>query len=217
MANGNNQEEQLKPSEMSVEDLPDVRAFQDEFTRSFMKSTEEVADNLYPFESGTGLYEMWIPGGTVISKNSYTLESEETFESFLTGIENNNGSESSLQMTFNNFDKIEFVEEYLDSVKNQADEDIVFEKTEDSNKDIYMGKLESSSDNSFGETMSYAIFIQNKSGDGSAQIFYTTSCSEGSDVECTELVDDEENKLTKIAASFNFLNTNSKEEDKDEQ
>lgn len=56
---GKENEKDIKPSEMKAEDLPDVRALQDEFTRSFIESTEEVEPGYYSFLSGrsvTGCY-----------------------------------------------------------------------------------------------------------------------------------------------------------------
>lgn len=47
--------------DMDPKKLPDVMAFQDEFTRGFMKSTKEVEDGYYLFESGTGGYTMLYP------------------------------------------------------------------------------------------------------------------------------------------------------------
>jgi len=43
------------------EKLPDTIAFQDEFTREFIKSPEEVEDGYYLFESKTGGYTMLFP------------------------------------------------------------------------------------------------------------------------------------------------------------
>ncbi|WP_164218653.1 hypothetical protein [Virgibacillus sp. YIM 98842] len=48
-------------SEMDPAELPDVIAFQDDFTREFMSSLEEVEDGYYLFESKTGGYTMMYP------------------------------------------------------------------------------------------------------------------------------------------------------------
>ncbi|MDL4840514.1 hypothetical protein QQS35_08660, partial [Aquibacillus sp. LR5S19] len=41
--------------------LPETKAFQDEFTREFMDSTEEVKDGYYLFRSKTDGYTMLFP------------------------------------------------------------------------------------------------------------------------------------------------------------
>ncbi|WP_164219225.1 hypothetical protein [Virgibacillus sp. YIM 98842] len=48
-------------AEMDPSELPDVIAFQDDFTREFMGSLEEVEDGYYLFESKTGGYTMMYP------------------------------------------------------------------------------------------------------------------------------------------------------------
>ena len=45
----NNGDQDIKLSEMNPEDLPDVRAFEDEFTRGILQSTEETRSGYYPF------------------------------------------------------------------------------------------------------------------------------------------------------------------------
>src|SRR5699024_3446657 len=54
-----------------IEELPDVTAFQDEFTRGFMASTDEVSDGYYLFESKTGGYTILFPGDARIDEIHY--------------------------------------------------------------------------------------------------------------------------------------------------
>ncbi|UOQ83606.1 hypothetical protein [Gracilibacillus salinarum] len=62
-----------KPSEMNATDLPDVPAFQDEFTRGFMESTEPTEEGYYSFVSKTGAYQMNFPEDMTISEKSYNI------------------------------------------------------------------------------------------------------------------------------------------------
>ena len=73
------------PEKVSTEDLPDTRAMQDEFTRSFLKSTEEVEDGYYSFVSGINRYEMNFPKSGIIGEKGYY--SDEGFEQLSIGIE----------------------------------------------------------------------------------------------------------------------------------
>ncbi|WP_052015532.1 hypothetical protein [Halalkalibacter hemicellulosilyticus] len=50
---------------------PDVPAFEDEFTREFMKSTKEVEEGFYLFESKTGGYTIWFPENAVTEPDFY--------------------------------------------------------------------------------------------------------------------------------------------------
>ncbi|WZY00409.1 hypothetical protein NSQ26_14155 [Bacillus sp. FSL W7-1360] len=55
---------------------PDTPAFQDEFTREFMKSSEEVEDGYYEFESKTGGYTMLFPVTGEMQKSRYFYDDE---------------------------------------------------------------------------------------------------------------------------------------------
>src|SRR5699024_4385826 len=48
-------------SSMDSKDLPDVPAFQDEFTREFMSSIDEVSEGYYLFHSKTSGYTLPFP------------------------------------------------------------------------------------------------------------------------------------------------------------
>jgi hypothetical protein len=53
------------------EPLPESRAFKDEFTREFIKSTEETEEGYYTFESKTKGYTMLFPENGKISMGDY--------------------------------------------------------------------------------------------------------------------------------------------------
>ncbi|MCK0470563.1 hypothetical protein [Halalkalibacter sp. APA_J-10(15)] len=56
---------------------PDVPAFEDEFTREFMKSTKEVEEGFYLFESKTGGYTIWFPENAVTEPAYYYREGDQ--------------------------------------------------------------------------------------------------------------------------------------------
>ena len=66
-------QEDLLPQDMPAEDLPQVEAFQDEFTRSFLQSTEETRPDYYPFLSNTGAFEMDLYKESRVNERSYSL------------------------------------------------------------------------------------------------------------------------------------------------
>ncbi|MGP1909420.1 hypothetical protein ACTSEZ_14745 [Metabacillus sp. JX24] len=51
--------------------IPETEAFKNEFTREFMKSTEETVDGFYTFESKTKGYTMLFPVNAIISTMDY--------------------------------------------------------------------------------------------------------------------------------------------------
>ncbi|WP_164219226.1 hypothetical protein [Virgibacillus sp. YIM 98842] len=63
-------------AEMDPAELPDVIAFQDDFTREFMSSLEEVEDGYYLFESKTGGYTMMYPENAKMDEIYYEMSGD---------------------------------------------------------------------------------------------------------------------------------------------
>ncbi|WP_164218657.1 hypothetical protein [Virgibacillus sp. YIM 98842] len=61
-------------AEMDPAELPDVIAFQDDFTREFMSSLEEVEDGYYLFESKTGGYTMMYPQNAKMDQGYFEMQ-----------------------------------------------------------------------------------------------------------------------------------------------
>ncbi|MBA4538833.1 hypothetical protein H1Z61_17315 [Bacillus aquiflavi] len=64
-------EQSLLPKDMDPKDLPKGRAFEDEFTRSFLQSTEEMMPGYYPFLSQNGKYTMAFPREGLTNERAY--------------------------------------------------------------------------------------------------------------------------------------------------
>ncbi|WP_338655045.1 hypothetical protein V6B14_02995 [Sporosarcina psychrophila] len=58
-------------NEETTTELPDTIAAQDEFTRTFLVSTDEVAEGHYAFKPWTEAYTMWIPVDAKLSEGFY--------------------------------------------------------------------------------------------------------------------------------------------------
>ncbi|MDL4842640.1 hypothetical protein [Aquibacillus rhizosphaerae] len=65
---------------MEEAQLPETKAFQDEFTREFMDSSEEVKDGYYLFRSKTDRYTMLFPENAEVSRMFYE-RNKDFFES----------------------------------------------------------------------------------------------------------------------------------------
>ncbi|TDL30937.1 hypothetical protein E2R51_16575 [Jeotgalibacillus sp. S-D1] len=171
MANGNNGEEQLKPSEMSVDELPDVRAFEDEFTRGFMKSTEEAADGYYTFESGTGEFTMLFPENGTIAEGFYSRE-ENVSESFLVGAE----SESLISQFDIQFDRdASFNENTLLFLEERVGEELDFKKEVTDKKEMHTAPFTYEDD-----VIGLAAFIGNTENKAGLRVILTSACNEDS-------------------------------------
>ncbi|MBD1221847.1 hypothetical protein [Virgibacillus halodenitrificans] len=186
------QEKSTKPAEMSVEDLPDVRAFQDEFTREFLQSTEETREGYYPFLSGTEAYKMDFPANGEISEKSYSIK-EKGFESFFIGI-NQSKNEALINVNYNSIHK--GIDSMKDLLEKQLDENLNFNKYESNHAELQVATY-TELDTGFG--MAGVIFDKNSKG--GIIVSYETS----------SLNKDEQKKLKKVIVewmkSFEFTSS----------
>ncbi|AIF42806.1 hypothetical protein [Virgibacillus sp. SK37] len=125
--------QRVKPSEMHVEDLPDVRAFEDEFTREFLQSTEETREGYYSFLSGAGAYKMDFPASGIVSEKSYSIK-KDGFESFFIGV-NQLESEALISVNYNSM--YVNIESMQDILRKQLDEDLKFNKYDSDDLEIH--------------------------------------------------------------------------------
>ena len=95
----NEQEKNLSPSEMNAEDLPDVPALQDEFTREFIQSTEPVREGYYPFLSKSKSFTMDFPEDTVISNRAHNIGPDDRSE-IITFFDNNKNKDVFIDYIF---------------------------------------------------------------------------------------------------------------------
>lgn len=182
MANGNNGEEQVKPSEMSENELPDVRAFEDEFTRGFMTSTEEAAEGYYLFESGTGEFTMLFPENGTIAEGFYSRE-EKKSESFLVGEERGNMT-SQFDIQFEQ--GASFDENTLLFLEERVGEKLDFKKEVTDQKEMHSAPF-TYEENATG----YAAYIGNTDNDASLRVILTATCNEENGCEQQEDIREE--------------------------
>ncbi|MGX4668464.1 hypothetical protein JNUCC74_04520 [Cerasibacillus sp. JNUCC 74] len=194
--------ETRKPSEMNVEDLPDVRAFQDEFTRNFLQSTEETRSGYYPFLSGTGKYKMDFPAGGIIGEKSYALE-KERFESYLIGVQKES-VESSVDITYT-AEKEGNETVILDMLRKSSNEELKFKKEELQDRELYIASL-----NENGE-FGLASYIQNLSGVGGIQVFYVSKCSKENE-NCSKDIEKENSLIIDWLKTIQFVNKENESE-----
>ncbi|WP_152655091.1 hypothetical protein [Oceanobacillus sp. CFH 90083] len=76
----NEQEENVKPAEMNPDELPEVPAFENEFTREFLQSVEPVREGYYPFLSKSESFTMDFPEETIIEQRSHIVGPENRSE-----------------------------------------------------------------------------------------------------------------------------------------
>ena len=159
---------ELKPSEMHPDDLPDERAFQDEFTREFLQSVEETRPGYYPFLSKTGKYEMDFPSGGKIGNKQYSLENE-IFEGLSVGVNNTEQESAFTLFYFGGNDKTS-IDTNLDAFKKRVGERIEYKKIENNDKITFYSNFK---DNDFDNHVAY---IQNNNKPGAIELIYFIDC-----------------------------------------
>ncbi|QKY70148.1 hypothetical protein [Lentibacillus sp. CBA3610] len=191
------QNQNTKPSEMDPEDLPDVRAFNDEFTRDFLQSVEEIRDGYYPFLSGTGKYKMDFPAGGVIGERGYALKEEE-YEGYLIGVEQGNGLGSSIKINY--YSQIGDKDVELDMLSRQFDNNLNFEEISLEGSTLYIADFEDNVD-----YYGYAAMLVNSQGDG-IHVIFETECAESE--KCGESKQDMQKEMKQWIKSITFINEN---------
>ncbi len=164
----NNEEQTKKPSEMSPDELPDVRAFEDEFTRGFLQSTEESKPGYYPFLSGTGKYEMDFPSNGTIDDHGYALKDND-YEGLFIGV-NAGEIHSAIRLNYYSTDGKGREDLKLDMINDRINQELEYEKLPSENQTLYLSYFET--EMYYG----YAGFLQNEVENGGIRIIYQTEC-----------------------------------------
>ena len=193
----NNEDQTKKPSEMNPDELPDGRAFEDEFTRGFLESTEETRPGYYPFLSGTGKYEMDFPSGGVVGNRGYSKE-DERFESFAIGVGKTH-IESSIDIKYMPDKKGNEIV-VLNMLSTSFGKDLDFEKTELKGRDLYFAPF-TIENGDFG----YVAYIQNTVDIGGVQIFHLSGCT-AKEKSCSDVIEDENLNTINWLKTIEFIN-----------
>ncbi|MBN8435086.1 hypothetical protein JF536_13395 [Priestia flexa] len=192
-----------KPSEVAVEDLPNTRALQDEFTREMIKSTKETEKGYYTLESKTGVYEMLFPAGGGIDGIGYTRKGESS-EAFLAGILYNDKTEALLRIKYTNAlsndeTGIGYAKELL---TNSIGEDMKFDRIDGKGKVTYVAPF-TMDEGLYG----YAAYIHPDKGWGGVEVVYSASCVDNLK-SCNPQKEKFKKRAYKLISSVKFLNKN---------
>ena len=192
---GNSNKNQ-KPSEMDTEDLPDVEAFNDEFTRDFLQSVEEAEEGFYPFLSGTGKYKMNFPAGGVIDDKMYTNR-DDVHEEVPISIEDDTGF--GMQVLYFSGEAGEILEDNLRAFKTRLGYEGDFEEIEKNNRTIYYAQDE---EKGFRDFFAYVINTQDK---GAVEVEYEIDCRDENEEVCKENKESDKERALKWIESVEFI------------
>lgn len=202
MSNG---KESLSPSETDPKDLPDVPAFQDEYTREYMQSTEQVKDGYYPLISKTNGFTLHFPEDMVVDDTS-NAQPDELYESLIFHYEDNDIAAMD-EFTIHYISPVSDIEWSKDYMNRRAGQELNFEKLEADYENQYIEVAEMKPDDS---TLTLAALIWNDN-DQQAQIFTNIICRKDIDKdECASLQEKEREKVLDVFKSIKFLDDKGK-------
>ena len=171
-------QEELLPQDMAVEDLPQVDAFQDEFTRSFLQSTEETRPGYYPFLSNTGAFEMDFPeDGENLDKFYYVKKNSSEMLWINVG-DADSAIVHNIQLHYTGHLTEEIHKKTrLQMLRQSSGEDLEFERIEQENQTIYIGPYALDPDGPGGsESYGYGALIFNNLHRGGIEVKYGSNC-----------------------------------------
>ncbi|WP_154655278.1 hypothetical protein [Pontibacillus halophilus] len=124
------------PEEVAAKDLPDVPAFEDEFTRGFLTSTQETRPGYYSFLSKTEQFKMDFPRNGVIGEQSYSVE-ENNSEGIYIGMDNDD-SNIRIFLEYYGQGTEPSLETSISTLEGSVGEDLTFKEQKTYPYDLYL-------------------------------------------------------------------------------
>ncbi|MFP7494404.1 hypothetical protein SFC66_11500 [Terribacillus saccharophilus] len=192
-----NEKRTASPSEMDQKYLPDVPAFQDEFTRDYLQSTEPVREGFYPFEAKSEKFTMDFPEDMTIDERSYSKSSKDDSE-FITISHTDQSLDviTNIQLKYYGFMGDE--ETSKQGMSKKMRDELNFENvsSEYENQKIEVANYSS------GPFPGFATLIWNDN-DENIQIFADITCGEDVDTDkCSKLVESEKERILGVFQSI---------------
>jgi len=188
-------------SVMDSAELPNVVAFQDEFTREFMASTEEVEEGYYLFKSKTGGYTMMYPENARLNNLNYESPGK-AFE-FIQFAENNEerGYQYYVRVTYDAGSRARSVDRLKGVLSTHVNYEGDYESIEYEDKTIHFATTEYVTRS--GESITYRFFAVIMSNDSNQAVsMWYNVISDKDDEVNLDLIQKE---VLKIMESINFV------------
>ncbi|MFP7478299.1 hypothetical protein [Terribacillus saccharophilus] len=192
----NNNNDSKSSSTNEANKFPEVTAFQDEFTREFLESTEPTKEGYYAFLSKTGAYRMDFPEDMKINDKSYSIDPGKSSEVVIFSSQNSNGPFIDHRVEYYSF--ISDPQHGRDQIEGRVGVEINFEEVS-TNYDQKLEIAEYKYENSSG-----IVSLITKDGvEGQIQIFSSLRCSK--DMEENVCKEQIENKKAEIKKWLNSI------------
>jgi len=207
--------EEEKDVEENVEEVSDVEdvnvqtaAWQDEFTRDFLVSSEETEEGYYTFKSGVDGYTMLYPVNGVLDHQTYYKYQDEEKEEVINfwDIRKDENFHYSIIGHFKDLELNEGVEKNLELLVG-TDKFVTpgdFEQYTIEDKDIYFAQfIHKISDNENGFFIRFWGYAKSNSSNKSMALNYSSKCLSKTE-ECKLNIDQEKERMKKILHSVRF-------------
>jgi hypothetical protein len=159
-------------SEMDPAELPDVIAFQDDFTREFMSSLDEVEDGYYLFESKTGGYTMMYPENAKMDQLFYESTGD-NYEYIQFGEnEETNKFNYYVRAAYDEGGRAGEPEILLDLLSTYVNYEGEYEKIDDADVSIYFAATEYVTDSGKSTTNRFFGTVMSNNSDQSVRFIY---------------------------------------------
>ncbi|MDL4840513.1 hypothetical protein [Aquibacillus rhizosphaerae] len=189
--------------QLKEEQLPETKAFQDEYTREFMDSVEEVKDGYYLFRSKTEGYTMLFPENAEVSKMFY--ERNKDFFENLTFVdysreENYNHRSDVMYSPYGEKD----IDINLESLSTKGGYSGDYQEIEEKNTRIYFAKEQKMYEEEGRKRTVYSFFsyIVPKGGSVGIEYIYSSFCYD--EETCNIDPEVEEDKALMLMKSVQF-------------
>ncbi|MBN8209796.1 hypothetical protein JI666_13650 [Bacillus sp. NTK071] len=185
----------IDPEKVEAEKLPNVRAFEDEFTRGFLQSIKETKEGYYPFLSQTSNYEMNFPAGGVIDERGYFQQNGT--EKFSIGHVSNEFN-ARINIKYFGFMKSDSMDSRLQTIKENSDTPLQFQQ-----KDLPGRTLQKAFYKDDLGYFGYVAMIQNSENSGAVEISTVSECKENAE-NCNQIIEDTKTTISKWLESIKF-------------
>jgi hypothetical protein len=179
--------------------VPETRAFQDEFTSEFMQSTKETEEGYYTFESGTGGYTMLFPVEGQMDEGTYYNQNDVN-EILRFGVQNEKlNMTSGFKLIYEDRGLTERIEINLNMLSTRVGYDGEYEAFQHNNNTYYYAKTD------LEDSDSYFIFAYIKADNDKKGLTFINriSCLDRNQT-CEIEIESEEEKTKKIMTSIEF-------------
>lgn len=180
--------------------MPQTEAFKDEFTRDFMKSTEETEEGYYTFESKAKGYTILFPKNATVSVGNYYAE-QGKLESLSFG-EKLVDEKISYYIKFNYEDNeiTDEIDTKLKLLSSGTDYEGEYKKIEKGDKVIYL-----SDDGPKNKDYYYLLaYVKSTTSNKAIRFTYMSNCNV-EEKSCELMTDKTEERINKILDSIEFV------------